>query len=238
MTELLQHFHWDALLKIIGIDLMLGVDNAIVIALACAALPEHLRGRAMMLGTAAAVGLRAILLFCANYVLAVPFIKLIAGAYLFYIGYKLLIGQNEEHHISPADKMWTAIRTIVVADFMMSLDNVLGVASAAHTTGELSNIYATLGIVLSIPVIVYGAKYLSHFMEKYPIIMWAGAGLLGWVGMEMLISDNSLHAYLEYSTTLLGTHSHLVHKILGFSVVIGMGLLYKHQQKSLTTNAP
>lgn len=239
MLDFINMIHWDALLKIVGIDLMLGVDNAIVIALACAALPEHLRARAMLLGTAAAVLLRAGLLLVADFVVGLPFLKIIAGAYLLYVGVKLLT-QDEEGHdsISASDKMWGAIKTIIVADFMMSVDNVLGVVSAAHSTGDHSAMYAIGGIVLSIPIIIYGAKYLTTLMTKFPVIVWAGAGLLGWVGMEMIISDNMLSTYLHSGEALLGSFIHLAHKLIGFSLVVGTAwyVLKRKKNSILTTN--
>lgn len=239
--DILHIIDWAAVLKIVGIDIMLGVDNAIVIALACAALPENVRGRAMLLGTAAAVLLRAVLLWGADAMMGIPYLKLVAGVYLLYIGYKLLMDGDGEHDISPADQMMAAIKTIVVADFMMSLDNVLAVASAAHGTGEHATAYAIAGIVLSIPVIVFGAKYLMGIMERFPIIMWMGAGLLGWVGAEMVISDPFLAEYLHRVHDVMGDYTHLSFKIAGFvavifSVIAGQHLI-KHKAAKAAANA-
>lgn len=230
--EFLQSLDWAAILKIIGIDIMLGVDNAIVIALACAALPAAMRKKAIFWGTAGAVGLRAILLVFAGFLMGMPYIKLIAGAYLLFIGYKLLIShnENEEHNIAPADKVFTAVKTILIADFMMSLDNVLAVAGAAQSAGEHSTWYAIAGIALSIPVIIFGATALVGVMNRYPIIIWLGAGLLGWVGMEMMLTDPLLTRVAVLHTGL-GAYTHLILKAVGFAAVVGAALAVQSIQK-------
>lgn len=231
--EFLQSLEWGAILKIVMIDIMLGVDNAIVIALACATLPAAMRTKAIFWGTAGAVGLRAILLVFAGFLMGLPYIKLIAGAYLLYIGYKLLIahGGDEDHNIAPADKVFTAVKTILIADFMMSLDNVLAVAGAAQGAGEHSTLYAIAGIALSIPVIIFGATALVGVMNKFPIIVWVGAGLLGWVGMEMVVTDPIL-ANIDVLHTSIGSHTHLVLKAIGFLAVIGAVAAVKASSKN------
>jgi YjbE family integral membrane protein len=187
---------WSALVKIIVLDIMLGVDNAVVIALACAALPAALRTRAMLLGTVGAVALRAVLLAGADYLMGLPYLKLVAGAYLLYIGYKLLAaGDDEDPNVKQHDKVLAAVWTIVVADLMMSIDNVLAVAAAAHSSDAHSTIYAIAGVCFSIPVIVFGAGLLTKVMDRFPVIVWLGGGLLGWVGVEMAISDPLLASY-------------------------------------------
>lgn len=213
--EFLSSLHWGALLKIIGIDLMLGVDNAIVIALACAALPAEVRGRAIFWGTFGAVALRGALLAVAGFLMGVPYVKLIAGVYLLYLGYKLLTAQEEDHDIPAHDRMLTAVKTIIVADFMMSLDNVLAVAAAANDAGAHSTAYAIAGILFSIPVIVFGAKWLAKLMERFRFIVWFGAGLLGWVGAEMVIAD----PLLAGSSQFLEPY-HLAFQAAGFLIVV------------------
>lgn len=218
---------WSAIFKIVGIDIMLGVDNAIVIALACAALPKEVRGKAVMWGTAGAVGLRAILLAGAGFLMGIPYVKLIAGAYLLYLGFKLLIENEESHDVPAADRVLTAIKTIIVADFMMSLDNVLAVTAASNTAGAHSTIYAIAGIMLSIPVIVFGASGLMGLMQKFPIIVWMGAGLLGWVGAEMIISDAFVAHYVDNLHGIAGHYTHLCFKAAGFLTVIAAVNLHK-----------
>jgi YjbE family integral membrane protein len=211
---------WSAILKIIGIDIMLGVDNAIVIALACNALPPHMRKRAVLLGTAGAVGLRAILLVFAGFLMGLTWVKLIAGAYLLYIGYSLLMNSEEDHDVQSADHIWGAIKTIIIADFMMSLDNVLAVVGASQSAGEHSTAYAIAGIALSIPIIIFGAQGIMKLMDRFPIIIWLGAGLLGWVGAEMMITDPVAADYLSQATMALGEWTHLAHKVTGFALVV------------------
>ena len=218
--EFLQQIDWVAVLKIVGIDIMLGVDNAIVIALACAALPLEMRKRAVILGTAGAVGLRAILLVFAGYLIGLTWVKLIAGAYLLYIGYKLLMDSGDEHEVDSPNRIFDAVKTIIVADFMMSLDNVLAVVGAAQSAGDHSTAYAIAGIVLSIPVIIFGAQGIMKLMERFPVIIWLGAGLLGWVGAEMMITDPVLSAYITRVHMTLGDYTHLSYKLAGFVAVV------------------
>ncbi|WP_087865863.1 TerC family protein [Comamonas thiooxydans] len=230
--EFLQTIEWAAVLKIIGIDIMLGVDNAIVIALACAALPAEVRNRAIIWGTAGAIGLRAILLVFAGFLMGLPYVKLIAGAYLLFLGYKLLMSNDEAHDVAPADRIMTAIKTIIVADFMMSLDNVLAVTAAAQAAGEHSTIYAILGIILSIPVIIFGAKGLMQLMEKFPIIIWLGAGLLGWVGMEMMITDHFSADFMAAMVQTLGSHAAHIFQLGGFLIVIVAAFLMRKLKRN------
>lgn len=222
--DLLLTLDWAALLKIIGIDIMLGVDNAILIALACSAIPDPaLRRRAVLIGTAGAIGLRAVLLGAAGLLLAVPYLKLIAGAYLLWIGYQLLTASDDDHAIQPADRVIQAVKTIIVADFMMSLDNVLGVAAAAQGAGQHATAYAIAGIALSIPIIIFGATTLLAWMDRWPLITWLGGGLLGWVGVDMIITDPAI--------TLAHAH-HLPAQLAGALLVIGLALRTHGQRRT------
>lgn len=228
---------WAAVLKIVGVDIMLGVDNAIVIALACAALPKNVRGKAVFWGTLGAVGLRAVLLVFAGLLMGLAYVKLVAGVYLLYLGYKLLMDNDEEHEVAAADKVLTAIKTIIVADFMMSLDNVLAVTAASESAGAHSTLYAIAGIVLTIPVIVYGATLLMDLMKRFPLIVWLGAGLLGWVGAEMAISDPLLASYMAAAHHTFGEFTHLAHKAAGFAMVIIAVLAASYNRKRLNPEA-
>jgi YjbE family integral membrane protein len=224
---------WGSILKIIGVDLMLGVDNAVVLALACAALPKELRMRALLWGTAGAVGLRAILLAFAGFLMGIPFVKLVAGAYLLYLGFKLLTDAgDEEPHVNASERVFAAVKTIIIADFMMSLDNVLAVAAAATGAGAHSTLYAIAGIVFSIPVIVFGANLLTGLMAKFPVIIWLGAGLLGSVGAEMVVSDPKLVNVMAGVTDSIGEHAHLIFNAAGFVAVIVAVLIAKGVSKS------
>jgi YjbE family integral membrane protein len=221
--EFLATTDFAAIFKIFMIDLLLGLDNAIVIALACATLAVSVRGKAILLGTAGAIALRAVLLVFATFLLGVPFLKLVAGAYLVYIGYSLLTATEEDPDVPAKDTIWGAVWTIIVADFMLSLDNVMGVAGAASGT-EHSTIYAIAGVVMSIPVIVYGAKYLTGWMDKFPIIIWIGAAMLGVVGAEMLVTD---HMFVQY----VGEVNHIVAKVVGGSLVVAAAFIAKRFAK-------
>lgn len=235
--EFFNTLDYGALFKIVGIDIMLGVDNAIVIALACATLPAHMRMRAVAYGTAGAVILRAVLLAFAGFLLNLEWVRLIAGAYLLYIGYSLLAESDDAHDVQGASHVWGAIKTIIVADFMMSLDNVLGVAAAAQSAGEHSTAYAIAGIVFSIPIIVFGARWMMRLMDRFPIIVWMGAGLLGWVGAEMMISDPVSHGVLEWLEPALGDLTHLTLKLAGFAAVVFAVLAVRHLPKGRVPEA-
>lgn len=229
--DFLTHLDFAAILKIVGVDIMLGVDNAIVIALACATLPAGMRTRAVIFGTAGAVALRAILLVFAGFLMGLPYVKLIAGAYLLYIGYKLLMDSDDEHEVAAAERIFDAVRTIIVADFMMSLDNVLAVVGASQSAGEHSTAYAIAGIVLSIPVIVFGAQGIMKLMDRFPVIIWFGAGLLGWVGAEMVITDPLLTGYMERVHGIVGDLTHVTYKIAGFVAVVFSVIAARHVNK-------
>jgi YjbE family integral membrane protein len=221
---------WSAIAKIVMLDVMLGVDNAVVIALACAALPAALRVRAMVMGTAGAVLLRAALLAGADYLMGLPYLKLVAGAYLLYIGFKLLAAAEDgEPHVKAANRVFAAVWTILVADFMMSLDNVLAVAAAAHTSGAHSTLYAIAGIGLSIPVIAFGAGFLTKVMARFKAIIWLGGGLLGWVGAEMAMADPLLKPYSDFTTVTLFDHALPIIEALGFGVVIFAALVSRRR---------
>ncbi|MFP3637708.1 YjbE family putative metal transport protein [Paraburkholderia sp. SIMBA_054] len=230
LMNLLLEIDWSALAKIVMLDLMLGVDNAVVIALACAALPPAMRMRAVVLGTAGAVLLRALLLAVANFLLGLPVLKIVAGLYLLYIGYKLLADSgDDEQHVKQHDKVLAAVGTIVVADLMMSLDNVMAVAAAAHSSTAHSTIYAVAGVCFSVPVIVFGASVLTKLMDRFPIIMWLGGGLLGWVGVEMAISDPLAAPVAAAIAAFLHEHTIELLQLAGFVIVIGAALISRRR---------
>jgi YjbE family integral membrane protein len=170
---------------IIGIDIILSGDNAVVIALAARSLPEEQQKRAVFWGAGAAVGLRVALAAVAVQLLRLPYLKLAGGAMLLWIAVKLLLPEAEEADVAPADHLWAAIKTIVVADFVMSLDNVVAVAGAAHG----SVLLLALGLIISIPLVVFGASMLMKLMDRWPIIITIGAAILGWTALEMAVTD-------------------------------------------------
>lgn len=185
---------WTSLLQIIWIDLLLSGDNAIVIALAVRSLPERQRKIGILLGAGAAVGLRIFFAIIVSYLLNIPFLKVIGAVLLFWIAIKLAVGEEEAHgEIEASDNLWKAVRTIAIADAVMSLDNVLAIAAAARGHFELF----IFGLLLTIPLIVYGARLLSTVLERYPILIWLGAALLGFIAGEMLMSDIAVLQWLQ-----------------------------------------
>jgi YjbE family integral membrane protein len=182
------------ILQIIWIDLLLSGDNAIVIALACRQLPEKQRKIGMLLGAGTAIGLRIIFAIFVTYLLQVPFLKVVGGLLLLWIGVKLAVGEDDGgHNVESSDNMWRAVRTIAIADAVMSLDNVIAIAAAAG-----GNIWLFIfGLLLSIPLIIFGSTLLSTIMDRFPVIIWAGAALLGWIAGEMIVSDGFVMDWLR-----------------------------------------
>jgi YjbE family integral membrane protein len=170
------------ILEIIWIDIVLSGDNAIVIALACARLPPKERRRGIVLGTVAAVGLRAIFTILFVELLTLPFVKLAGGLLLLWIAIKLARDERQKRPLSPAASMLAAVRLIVVADVVMSLDNMIAVAAAAKGSALL----VVFGLALSIPLIVFGSTLLSGLFARFPVLVWAGAALLGFIGGELI----------------------------------------------------
>ncbi|MCB4769240.1 TerC family protein [Ancylobacter sp. Lp-2] len=177
---------WVSLLQIIWIDLLLSGDNAVVIALACRSLPEKQRKWGILLGAAAAVGLRIIFALAVSYLLGVPLLKVVGALLLFWIAIKLVLDEGGEgHHVESADSLWKAVRTIAIADAVMSLDNVVAIAAAARGHAELF----IFGLLLTIPLIIFGSQLILKLISRFPVLIWFGAALLGWIAGEMLVSD-------------------------------------------------
>ena len=193
MDLLTSTFFWITLGQIMMINIVLSGDNAVVIALASRSLPAKQQKMAIMLGSFGAIALRVILTFFAVLLLGLPFLKIIGSVLLGWIGIQMLIPEEEETHIDDHTQLWSAIKTIIVADFIMSLDNVLGVAAAAKG----SVLLLVIGLGISIPLIVYGARLLSTVLERFPILIWLGAALLGWIAGEMLLGDLAVLQWLQ-----------------------------------------
>lgn len=186
---------WTSVLQIIAIDILLGGDNAIVIALACRRLPEAQRRQGIFWGVVGAIVLRIVLIFFALQLLAIPFLKIVGGALLLWIGVKLLQPQDAggEGEIEASAHLLGAIRTIIIADAVMSLDNVIAVAAAAK--GDL--MLVIFGILVSIPIVVWGSKFVLRLMDRFPVVITFGGALLGWIAGEMLHGDALVKPYLE-----------------------------------------
>ena len=174
-----------AFLEIIWIDLILSGDNAIVIALACRALPAQQRTHGIALGSGAAVALRIMFTFIFVKILALPFVKLAGGSLLLWIAIKLAVEGEGEEKLAPAKSLWAAVRTIVVADALMSLDNVVAVAAAAK--GSL--LLVAFGTLLTVPFIISGSTLLIDLFARHPILVWAGAALLGFIGGQLIAGE-------------------------------------------------
>lgn len=190
---------WLAVGQIIMIDILLGGDNAIVIALACRNLPPELRSKGILWGTAGAIVLRVILIFFAMSLLALPYLKLVGAALLIWIGIKLLVPEDDEHgDLQASDKLLGAIKTIIVADFVMSVDNVIGIAGAAQTAGHEGHQMPLVifGLLVSIPIIVWGSSVVLKLMDRFPIIIVAGGALLGWIAGTLAVGDPALQGHL------------------------------------------
>ena len=191
LIDLLVNLHWAAVGQIIMIDILLGGDNAVVIAMACRNLPAHQRAKGILWGTVGAIALRVILITFAVMLLDLPFLKVVGGALLLWIGIKLLIPEYDGHEdIAGSDKLLGAIKTIIVADFVMSFDNVIAIAGAAQQAHEAhQTLLVIFGLLVSVPFIVFGSQVVLKLLDRFPIIIYFGGGLLGWIAGGMIVSD-------------------------------------------------
>ncbi|MBY0469335.1 MAG: TerC family protein [Burkholderiaceae bacterium] len=195
MQALMTPEFWIAVGQIIMIDILLGGDNAVVIALACRKLPPAQRRQGILWGTAGAIVLRVILIFFALQLLAIPLLKLVGAILLVWIGVKLLLPEGDDGHanIEGSDKLWGAVKTVIVADLVMSLDNVIAIAGAAETAGgDHTMPLVIFGLLVSIPIIVWGSQLVIKLMDRYPLIITLGAMLLGWIAGTMAVGDPAL----------------------------------------------
>ena len=188
---------WVALLQIVAIDIVLGGDNAVVIGLACRRLPERQRKLGILWGMAGAIGLRVVLILFAVTLLAVPYLKLIGAALLLWIGIKLLLPEHDDgsHNIEAGATLAAAIKTIIVADAVMSLDNVIAIAGAA---GD-SKFLIVFGLLLSIPIIMLGSQLVIKLMDRFPVVIVLGGALLGWIAGGMVVTDVAVADWFQVS---------------------------------------
>ncbi|MHB1217518.1 MAG: TerC family protein [Alphaproteobacteria bacterium] len=206
-----------SLLEIIGVNIILSGDNAVVIALACRSLPRRRQRWGIALGSAAAVVLRIIFTVFVVYLMTVPYLKLAGGALLFWIGYQVLQPSEDEAKVNAADHVFGAVRTILIADAVMSLDNVIAIAAAAHG----NHLLLILGLIISVPMVVYGATLLIRAIERFPVIIYFGAGLIGYIGGEVAIGDPAVAPWLD-------SHAHWSHvaaPLAGAALVLAIGRL-------------
>ncbi len=199
MEEFLTAHFWVAVGQIIMIDILLGGDNAVVIALACRGLPPAQRTKGIIWGTVGAIVLRVILIAFALALLQVPYLKFVGALLLIWIGVKLIAPQDEDEHgnIQSSDKLWAAVKTVIVADLVMSVDNVIAIAGAAQGAGEQHQMALVIfGLLVSIPIIVWGSQLVLKLMDRFPIIITLGGMLLGWIAGTMAHTDPALVPYL------------------------------------------
>ncbi|ANN78580.1 TerC family protein [Bordetella flabilis] len=191
MLEFFQTLSWAAVFQIIMIDILLGGDNAVVIALACRNLDAKRRMQGILWGTAGAIFLRVILIAFALTLLSIPFLKVVGGLLLLWIGVKLLIPEHEGHEkIEGSTTIASAIKTIIVADFVMSLDNVIAIAGAAQNADPNHQIGLVIfGLLVSVPIIIWGSTLVLKLIDRYPLVVTLGAALLGWIAGGMVVTD-------------------------------------------------
>jgi YjbE family integral membrane protein len=215
---------WGKLIEIIVLNIVLSGDNAVVIALACRGLPPHQRNIGIALGAGVAVLLRVVFTVIIAQLLGVPFLRIGGAVLLIWIAIKLIVedGEAEDDSIASSDRLWKAVQTVAIADIVMSLDNVLAIAAVAKDSLPL----LIAGLVISIPLIVVGASLITVLLQRFPILIWAGAGLLGWVAGEMLDSDPWLVSQFG---------ADLMHKLeypmaaVGAAIVVGLGWWFKQR---------
>jgi YjbE family integral membrane protein len=221
MEEFMTATFWLAVGQIIMIDILLGGDNAVVIALACRNLPPKQRTQGIIYGTIGAIVLRVILIAFALALLSVPYLKLVGAVLLLWIGVKLLMPEGDgDHNISSSDKLWSAVKTVIIADLVMSVDNVLAIAGAAQGAGESHQ------MPLGIPIIVWGSTFVLKLMERFPMVITLGAMLLGWIAGQMAYTDPAIKDYLPASAVWSYAAA-----LAGALLVLLMGKVLQSRQK-------
>lgn len=226
---------WLAVGQIIMIDILLGGDNAIVIALACRNLPPELRTKGIIWGTVGAIALRVVLIFFALTLLSIPYLKLVGAVLLIWIGIKLLVPEDDDHgKITASDKLMTAIKTIIVADLVMSVDNVIGISAAAQGVGHEGHQLSLVifGLLVSVPIIVWGSSVVLKIMDRFPLVITFGGMLLGWIAGTLAVTDPVLAPYVP----ALGTSGFSTYKytmgIAGALFVLALGMMLKRRQEA------
>lgn len=227
ITELLTTIHWGAVAQIIMIDILLGGDNAVVIALACRNLPPQQRKQGIFWGVFGAIALRVVLITCAVYLLQLPLLKVVAGALLVWIGVKLLVPHEEEDaNVEASTKLLGAIKTIIVADLVMSIDNVIGIAGAAQQAAEgHQTLLIIFGLLVSVPFIIFGSQVILKLFDRFPIIVTFGGALLGWIGGGLIVGDVLIAEHLPASDWI-----HHAAAAVGALSVIGLAEMVKRRR--------
>ena len=220
---------WIAIGQIIMIDILLGGDNAVVIALACRQLPPKQRTQGIIWGTVGAIALRVVLIFFALTLLAIPFLKLVGAALLVWIGVKLLVPEEEGHgDIQASDKLWAAVKTVIVADLVMSVDNVIAIAGAAESAGGDHKMgLVVFGLLVSVPIIVWGSQLVIKLMDRFPAIIVVGGMLLGWIAGTMSVTDPAVIGYMpQQAAAKAGAAPEVVDAVRYAAGVAGAALVW------------
>jgi YjbE family integral membrane protein len=227
-SEVGQAAFWVALLQIMWINIILSGDNAVVIAMACRGLPHRQRFWGMVLGAGVAVLLRIVFTGIVASLMLLPYLKLIGGLALFYIAVKLLLPEDQdESEVEAVEHLWRAVRIVAVADIIMSLDNVIAIAAAAKGNMAL----LVIGLAISIPLIVAGAALIMALLDRFPILVWAGAALLGWIVGEVIATDPAIQGYLEPKLGAEGFHYiTLFAALVGAILVLIVGGLWRRSK--------
>jgi YjbE family integral membrane protein len=206
-----------------------------VIALACRGLPDGQRTRGILLGTLGAIVLRVVLIAFAVFLLDIPFLKFVGGILLLWIGVKLMQPDHDAHEINASDKLWTAVKTIVIADAVMSLDNVIAIAGAAEAADPRHRFtLVVFGLVVSIPLIVWGSTLVLKLLDRFPVIVLFGAALLGWIAGGLIIDDPFIDRWPELNTELVG----YIARAVGAIFVVAAGVLIKRRALASGKRAP
>lgn len=230
MLEFLQTLSWAAVFQIILIDILLGGDNAVVIALACRNLPPKQRMQGILWGTAGAIGLRVVLIAFALTLLTIPYLKIVGALLLLWVGVKLLIPEEDAHgNIKGSVSVWSAVKTIIVADFVMSLDNVIAIAGAAQMADPSHQIGLVIfGLVVSVPIIIWGSTLVLKLIDRYPLVVTFGAALLGWIAGGMLVTDVIV---VEHFGEVSGP-AKIAAEIVGALLVVGLGRMFAARKRA------
>jgi YjbE family integral membrane protein len=198
MEQIYQIGFWTTVFEIILINILLSGDNAILIALACRKLPRPQRKWGMIIGAGVASVLLIVFTGVISTLITLPYLKLVGGCALLWIAFRLLVSDADEHHVEAVDDLWRAVRIIVVADVIMSFDNVIAVAAAARG----SYVLLGLGLMVSIPIVIFGAALIMALLERFPALVWVGAALLGGIAGDLIMEDPAVRQFLPATATL------------------------------------
>lgn len=223
MEFLSVHF-WEVLLSIIIIDLVLAGDNAIVIGLAARKLPPHQQKKAIFWGTLAAILIRTVLTFLVVKLLEIPGLLLIGGLLLIWIAYQLLVEEKDHNPVQSNTSVWGAVKTIIIADIAMGLDNVLAIAGAAHGSFWM----VLFGLLISIPIVIFGSTLIVKWVDRYPIIIYIGSGVLAWTASKMITDEVFLKPFF--------THQPIFKWVLTIAIIVGILLVGRIKRENQTNS--